>query len=403
MRRLLVVLTLLLGVGTRAPAQTEPATAAAEGPITATITGVNGNVSVRSPGGEWRKATVGMQLNEGDEIRTALRAVVQFVIPPDQTITIDRLSTIQLVRQNFENGKFNTDIGLKYGRMKYDIESAGREHDAKVRSPSSVLAIRGTQAILYDQPPFTPEAQSITGRVFFRDARKQVTVGTKGGRRAKVNADRDNAAQTGMAETAVNTRTSGSARSNNDNQLGITIASFQQPDLQVGVFEIVGQAQNQAVLDSLSVIGVIQGEQLSFQMGFSGSPFVNVDFVITGPTGDVVDISNFLTGTPSPAGGKYVANDIADASGIGGFDDVTFDDPLKPAPPGTYTVQTVLTAGTQATVDVVTQTDRLSENPGQVGPVRQNLTTQNPSLTFPIILEPKPADSGAVPQRKRKR
>ena len=33
----------------------------------------------------------------------------------------------------------------------------------EIRSPSSVLALRGTKVSLYDQPPFTPRATSLTG------------------------------------------------------------------------------------------------------------------------------------------------------------------------------------------------------------------------------------------------
>lgn len=84
------------------------------------------------------------------------RSAVKFMIGDDQTVTLDRLGTIQILRANFENGKVFTDLGMKYGRTRYDIESTARDHDAKVRSPSSVLAVRGTKFISEDQPPFAP-------------------------------------------------------------------------------------------------------------------------------------------------------------------------------------------------------------------------------------------------------
>src|SRR2546421_56146 len=84
---------------------------------------------------------------------------------------------VEILRANFENGKVFTDLGMKYGRTRYDIEAAAREHDAKVRSPSSVLAVRGTQFIAQDEAPFPARAVSLDGRVMFRDAKKLVAFG----------------------------------------------------------------------------------------------------------------------------------------------------------------------------------------------------------------------------------
>ena len=53
---------------------------------------------------------------------------------------------------------------MKYGRTHYDIEGAGLEHQSSIISPSSTLAVRGTNVSLFDQPPFKPEAISYTGR-----------------------------------------------------------------------------------------------------------------------------------------------------------------------------------------------------------------------------------------------
>src|SRR2546430_8961390 len=146
MQRWISSLAILVFVGILR-AQTAPSTGVSlpEGPIKVKVTGVQGIVQFRTGAdGKWEKAAEGTELSEGAELRTGPRSAVRFMIGDDQTVTLDRLGTIQILKANFENGKVFTDLGMKYGRTRYDIESAAREHDAKVRSPSSVLAGGGT-------------------------------------------------------------------------------------------------------------------------------------------------------------------------------------------------------------------------------------------------------------------
>lgn len=396
----------LLALPPFAVAQTQPATAPGiaipDGPISGTITGIEGNVSIKRQGEEKAvKAAIGLVINEGDEIQTSLRSAVQFQIPPDQTITIDRLSKIQLIRSNFENGKFNTDIGMKYGRTRYDIEAAGREHDAKVRSPSSVLAIRGTKVMLFDQPPFTPTAQSLTGRAFFRDVRKQVAVGTRNGGKTRVTADRDSPAQTALADASVNPKGE-SATSIADQYFGFSPAAFNTIKESGGVFEIFGQANNQAILDSLSVVGVITGVQPSFEISFTGSDGANIDLEVLSPRGDLTTVLNDLNngGIRSPSGGNYALNSgpVSTAEPFG-VDIVVFDDPLNVAPRGVYTITSRLTSGSLGSASLTILTDKLSSNPGVAGPISQNLSAGSPTAVFQINLQ----DGTVTTQRVRRK
>src|SRR5438067_3899258 len=174
MFRILTVIATLCIVGVLF-AQTNPSTGVAlpPRPIKVKITGVQGIVQFRTaPDAKWEKAAEGVELTEGAELRTGPRSAVRFMIGDDQTVTLDRLGTIQILRATFESGKVFTDLGMKYGRTRYDIESAARDHDAKVRSPSSVLAVRGTKFISQDEAPFPARAISLSGRVMFRDAKK---------------------------------------------------------------------------------------------------------------------------------------------------------------------------------------------------------------------------------------
>ena len=145
--------------------------------LKATVTGVEGVVQVRTAEDQpWQKATVGMVLDAERRVPHGPASAVRFTIPPDQTITLDRLGTVKVLQAVNEDGKIKTNLGMKYGRTRYDIEAAGREHESTISSPSSTLAVRGTKVSLYDQPPFAAQAVSLTGRREFRDARKRIAL-----------------------------------------------------------------------------------------------------------------------------------------------------------------------------------------------------------------------------------
>jgi hypothetical protein len=201
------------GVATDAPA-TKPATpaspsatdAAAAGPhsLQATITAIEGMVQVRTAEDQpWQRAAVGMVLDENAEFRTGPRSAVRFIIPPDQTVTLDRLGTVKILQAIEDGGRLKTDLGMRYGRRRYDIEAAGREHESTIASPSSTLAVRGTQVILYDQRPFVAEAVSLTGRAEFGDARKKIAFGGPGAGTTKVNTEEEDAASVSLFESFV--------------------------------------------------------------------------------------------------------------------------------------------------------------------------------------------------------
>jgi hypothetical protein len=186
----------LLLLASSVPAQdTNPAA------LTATITGVEGIVQVRSAeDAGWEPAKIGLVLGEGAEFRTGPRSAVRFVIPPDQTISLDRLGTVKLIEAVRSNQKIKTDLGMKYGRVRYDIEAAGQDHDSTIHSPGSALAVRGTNVSLYDQPPFAPQAVSLIGAAQFRNARKQM-IAFGGKAKATVRGDTVSPAQTAMVQS----------------------------------------------------------------------------------------------------------------------------------------------------------------------------------------------------------
>jgi hypothetical protein len=164
-----------------------------------TVAEVHGSVQVREDEKQpWKAAKEGMVVNEGAEFRTGPRSSVRCTIPPDQSFTLDRLGTVKVLQAIKDGSKLHTDMLMKYGRTKYSVEAAGLTHEGTISSPSGTLAVRGTVTSLYDQPPFVPEAVSYTGVVAFRDAHRQINVGSKGGGTQVVAGDQDSAAETAL-------------------------------------------------------------------------------------------------------------------------------------------------------------------------------------------------------------
>ncbi|MEX2216791.1 MAG: FecR domain-containing protein [Phycisphaeraceae bacterium] len=113
-----------------------------------TIVAIQGFAQVKQAADKpWQPAKVGMELSPGADLRTALRSVVQIKIEPGQTITLDRLGTIKIIDAVKEGNKVKTDIGMQYGRTSYTVEAEQDEHDAKLHTPGTVMAIRGTATV----------------------------------------------------------------------------------------------------------------------------------------------------------------------------------------------------------------------------------------------------------------
>src|SRR5687768_2940068 len=121
--------TSLVSAQANAPATgpaTGPASAPASAPVSlqAIISAVEGNVQVRlDEAAAWQPAKAGMLLGEGSEFRTGPRSAVQFEIPPGQVITLDRLGQCKLLEAIRTARSVKTDLGMKYGRVRYDIEA----------------------------------------------------------------------------------------------------------------------------------------------------------------------------------------------------------------------------------------------------------------------------------------
>src|SRR5688572_25895670 len=201
--------SILLAIALPAVAQTLPAITSTHpttdlATLQITITGVEGIVQVRQSSQDpWQPAKINMTVGPGAEFRTGPRSAVRCRMPPDQTFTIDRLGTIKVLQAIQQSGKIKTDLAMQYGRTRYDVEQAGVEHESVIRSPNGALALRGTKVSLYDQPPFTPRATSLTGRAVFATAKRQIGFGGRGRGKTEVDQDSESAADQAAKAAAV--------------------------------------------------------------------------------------------------------------------------------------------------------------------------------------------------------
>jgi hypothetical protein len=250
------------------------------------------------------------------------------------------------VLQAFQSqGKAKTDLGLKYGRARYDIRETDLEHESTIRSPGSTLAIRGTDVTYEDQAPWVPTAVSREGRAEFRNFRRQF-VAFGGTRRASVAADKASPGQTAIANTRADPRGAFAGRTAAEEELNVSVQALGGADAEV-------QRAVQDVLRGFtagpdtSAIGVINGRgPLEFTlewMSLSARPGpTNLDLLITDPNGEVVSALNPVIGSGVEQGQHF--GDDAGPTGIGG-ERVAWGEFF---PLGTYTVRAVHQGGDDA-------------------------------------------------------
>jgi hypothetical protein len=164
--------------GAQTPATSAPSTSPVPEHLTAKISAVVGRVQYREASDKpWIACEVGVELGEGAEFRTGPRSNVQLQIPPGQTITLDRLGSMTLLEAVKSAGKYSTDVGLKHGRVRYDIQAPGIEHESTVSSPNGTLAVRDTSFAVDDERPFEAEAYRLSGTVDFSTAKRTISIG----------------------------------------------------------------------------------------------------------------------------------------------------------------------------------------------------------------------------------
>jgi hypothetical protein len=180
------------------PAANSQTTSPASGALNIHVTAVQGQAQYRSDSGaKWKPVEANTDLPEGVEFRTGPKGAIQFTVGTDQVFRVDRLTVVKVLQANLNSdGTIRTDVGMTYGRVSKDVDLPAHPHQDTITTPCSTLAVRGTQVSMYDQPPYTPEAISLTGTALFHfNGSTQFAFGSKGGGTNKVAGDTVGAAQ----------------------------------------------------------------------------------------------------------------------------------------------------------------------------------------------------------------
>ncbi|HZZ43161.1 MAG TPA: hypothetical protein VFE58_09505 [Tepidisphaeraceae bacterium] len=369
-----------------------------------TIDGIEGKfVQVRASADQpWQPAKIGDKYGQDAEFRTGPKSAVRFVIQPDQTYTLDRVSTLKVAQIIQQGKKLTTQVDLTYGRVRYDLEpinkehpgadrspyqvsETGIEHATTIRSPNSTLAVRGTRVSLYDQPPYAPQALSLVGRAEFRNARRELIVfGGKKTQTNRIRADQPSAAETALADTIVDPSIR-LARTDEDTPLLSTLISrgsvvtFDRGsglDIVSGGFPPTTDKELTPVLPG----------KLDFVLRWTGN--ANLDLSVANQAGGTGEFIYPAAGlTISPSGGRTRFDHIGGPHG--GIEVVYWP---GAAPSGYYSVGINGISGvtTGATIDVFKNGHRIplvdtSANGGSGGLVTTFHTTVSPGQTSAVI------------------
>lgn len=330
-------------------------------------------------GEPWIAAVKGMKLGAGASVRTGPRSFISLHVPPDHIITLDRLGTVTLLELLQNPEKTVADIGLKYGRAYYEIQTSGRQHETRVHSPGVVLAVRGTQGFLQNE-----RGRRVMNRVI---SNRPVTFGVSGGKITEMNRGTMVAGAFSPAHTM--------------RQLGTMAGPLgvAQTDAERGLIETGNLPQG--LLPSDLALGSARGlaarsafpggdsgvGNLIFALGWSGdlpSPASNVDLRVTTPAGEVISAALPLAAV---SGGVHSGDDLGGAGF--GLEQVVFRGSY---PRGNYQTEVIRASGASANfrLDVFLEN---SSNPGTspISSASGRVTSGSPSATGSVQVPPQQA------------
>lgn len=286
--------------------QTSPSTSPSAKELTATVTGVVGYVQARTGDDRpWEKAVVGMVLPAGGEFRTGPRAAVRFTLPGGQTITLDRLGTMKILTAVEQNGKITTDLGMKYGRTRYDIQKAGVEYSSTIRSPGSTLAIRGTDVTYEDQPPWSPSATSVQGRAQFKNLRNEF-ISFGGVTKAQVDTGHQGPGDIALDQTGIDAQGHFSGHDTTETKV-ITeypLLSGLNPTSSSSILQLLQSTQTRETVNTPLLTGPLEFNLVwqSVNVGNGVVSPTDLNLAITDPQGRIVSKNNPMAGSGSAIG-----------------------------------------------------------------------------------------------------
>ena len=122
-----------------------PDQAAAGTPLQAIVIDVSGKVQWRpSADAAWKNAAVNDVIEPGAEVRTGLRSHAALRMR-NATALIDAGTVFQIPAHVQDGDVLRTTVAIKHGRADFKVDKVGLSNDFKVVTPSTTLAVRGTE------------------------------------------------------------------------------------------------------------------------------------------------------------------------------------------------------------------------------------------------------------------
>ena len=388
-----------------------PTAAFTPGPLRIHVTAIEGGAQFRASGQtKWQTLRGQPDLPEGAELRTGPKGVIQFTVGDDQVYRVDRLSLVQVLRAESIDGKIKTVVGMTYGRVSKDVDAPVLPHEDSIVSPSATLAVRGTRVSLYDQPPYEPEAISLTGQASFRFKKGPPLIfGSHGGGTVQVVGDSTNPPQFQAQAKGVDPLGNFAGRTDSEeatviafggiggadpNGLGSSIAGppFMLPNF--GGNGSNGNGNNGNGNNGNGNNGNGNGNggnpntltgELNILLSWGGPPEPQitsiVDFTVRSPLGEVISINNQSVAS----GGFYKSggNTIAGPNDVGQQEVSWGTSPSGSVPIGKYKITETLVGTTTQTLaqdpglTVTTRTFAQQFTPVSGQPSKESLTPTN--------------------------
>ncbi|MFM8642797.1 MAG: FecR domain-containing protein, partial [Phycisphaerales bacterium] len=129
-----------------AAGQAAPAAAADAQALKALFIEVNGKVQWRSGADQpWQNAKVDDVVTPGAEVRTGLKSFAALRVGDNATALIDAGTMFQMPSVVKDGDTLRTTVSVKSGRADFKVDKVGLTNDFKVVTPSTTLAVRGTE------------------------------------------------------------------------------------------------------------------------------------------------------------------------------------------------------------------------------------------------------------------
>ncbi len=158
--------------------------------FSAKITSLAGDVTFKiNEGAGWSKAAMNIELAEGAYLMTAFESSCSLEFIDGSKMIIRELSKVQINKFSSELKKVEAEITLYNGRIRAAVhKDVTAKTDFKVKTPISIIAVRGTEKEITSLPGFGTSIQNISGLIEVRNLIGQ-TVLLEKGNATKVTAD----------------------------------------------------------------------------------------------------------------------------------------------------------------------------------------------------------------------